>query len=85
MAPRVKVLLDSAENSNRNEASVTAKTEKVFKPAEFKPSKEKRDQQVETENRNKQTDIEKDLELKTLQNLLIDKLESLQISGVFVL
>ncbi len=85
MAPRVKVLSDFAEDSNGNEAGVTAKTEKVFKPAEIKPSKEKRDQQVEAENQNKQTDIEKDLELKTLQNLLIDKLESLQISGVFVL
>ena len=81
----MKVFSDSADNSNTNKASVIAKTEKVFKPSEIKPSKEKRDQQVEAENQNKQINIEKDLELKTLQNLLIDKLESYQISGVFVL
>ena len=37
---------DFAEDSNRKEAGGNAKKEKVFKPAEIKPSKEKRDQQV---------------------------------------
>jgi len=48
----VKISPDFTENSNGEEASITSKMEKVFKPAGIEPSEEKRDHRLEAENQN---------------------------------